>query len=311
MTHHDGKNVSVDYRIERIRQLKKEKNAVILVHNYQLPEVQDIADHCGDSLELARLAAKTEASIIVFCGVYFMAEMASIICPDKKVLLPDPSSGCPMADMLTVEELREFKKQHPGAITIGYVNSSAAVKTELDYCCTSANAQKVIESLPKDKKILFVPDKYLGSYVGAKTGRDIQVWNGYCPTHAKMLPEYIQRLKREHPKAKVIAHPECTGEVLALSDAVLSTSGMLRYCHQESAQEFIVATEIGLIHGLRKKCPGKKFYPAGEQAVCLDMKRITIEKILHSLEHECCEVKVPADMQKKALKPIEKMLAIV
>lgn len=311
MTHRNGENDSVDYRIERIDQLKKEKNAVILAHNYQLPEAQDIADHCGDSLELARLAAKTDASIIVFCGVYFMAEMASIICPDKKVLLPDLSSGCSMADMLTAEQLRAFKKQNPGAITVGYVNSSAEVKAELDCCCTSANAQKVIEALPKDRKILFVPDKYLGAYVGARTGRDILVWDGYCPTHARILPEYIQRLRKEHPKAKVIAHPECNGEVLAVSDAVLSTSGMLKYCQQDPAQEFIVATENGLIYGLQKKCPGKKFYPAGEQAVCLDMKRITIEKILHSLEHECYEVKVPADMQKKALKPIEKMLAIV
>ena len=295
--------------IEKISALKKKRNAVILVHNYQLGEVQDIADFVGDSLELSQNAAKTNADVIVFCGVHFMAETASIICPDKVVLLPDIDAGCPMADMITAERLRAQKKEYPQAVVVCYVNSSAAVKAESDICCTSANAVEVVESLDA-REILFIPDQYLGHYVSARTGRKLILWPGFCPTHVRIKPERIRDLKREYPQAKVVVHPECTPEVIALADEVASTSGMCRYARRDDVREMVVGTEVGLIHRLRKENPGKRFIPASEQAICPNMKLITLEKVLWSLEEMSPKVKVPDKIRLKAIAAVDKMLEI-
>ncbi|MBI5144812.1 MAG: quinolinate synthase NadA, partial [Candidatus Omnitrophica bacterium] len=251
---------------ERIKELKKKRHAVILVHNYQLPEVQDIADYRGDSLELSRIAAKTDAEVIVFCGVHFMAETASILCPEKKVIMPDVFSGCPMANMITAQDLRKLKEKHPQAVAVGYVNTSAEVKAELDVCCTSTNAVAVVNALKSEKEIIFVPDKYLADYVSKETRRKLISWNGYCPTHVKILPEDIKREKGFHPQSLVMVHPECLPEVVALADAVLSTSKMCQFASQSKAQEIIVGTEVGLIYRLKKDNPDKEFYPASEAA---------------------------------------------
>jgi quinolinate synthase len=295
--------------VEKISALKKRRNAVILVHNYQRDEVQDIADFVGDSLELSRNAAKTTADVIVFCGVHFMAETASIICPDKVVLLPDANAGCPMADMLTPERLRAKKKEHPQAVVVCYINSSAAVKAESDICCTSANAVEVVESLDASE-ILFIPDQYLGYYVSARTSRKMILWPGFCPTHVRIKPERIKELKQEYPQARVIVHPECTPEVIALADEVASTSGMCRYARRDDVREMVVGTEVGLIHRLKKENPGKRFIPASEQAVCPNMKLITLEKVLWSLEEMSPEVKVPEGIRLKAIAAVDKMLKI-
>ena len=295
----------------KIKELKKKRNAVILAHNYQLPEVQDIADFRGDSLELSRIAAKIEAEVIVFCGVYFMAETASILSPDKLVIMPDVSAGCPMANMMNADDLRKLKLQHPGAVAIGYVNTSAAVKAELDYCCTSSNAVAVVNALGKEKEIIFVPDKYLADYVSKKTVRKLISWHGFCPTHAKILPEDLQREKEFHPRAKVMVHPECLPAVVALADAVLSTSQMAKYAKENSAKEFIVGTESGLIYRLKQDNPGKEFYLASERAVCPNMKRTTQEKVLWALEELKDEVRVSEEVRKKARLAIERMLKII
>ena len=295
----------------RIRQLKKERNAVILAHNYQLPEVQEVADFRGDSLELSRAAAKTDAKVIIFCGVYFMAETASILSPDKLVIVPDKNAGCPMANMLAADELRKLKAEHPEAVVIGYVNTSAEVKAELDYCCTSTNAIAVVNALKNKKEIIFVPDKYLADYVAKQTGRAFITWNGFCPTHIKILPEDVKRERKFHPFAKVIVHPECLPAVVAMADAVLSTSLMAKYAKETEAKEMIVGTEVGLIYRLKKDNPGKEFYPASERAVCPNMKRTTQEKILWALEELKEEVRVPDDIRKKAKKAIDRMLEIV
>jgi quinolinate synthase len=295
---------------ERILKLKQERNAVFLVHNYQLGEVQDIADFVGDSLGLSQNAAKTKADVIVFCGVHFMAETAAILCPDMTVLLPDPHAGCPMADMITAEQLRQKKKELPNASVVCYVNSTAEVKAESDICCTSANAVKVVESVENDE-ILFVPDQYLGQYVSTKTNKKIYLWPGYCPTHARIRDQDIIRLKQEYPQAKVVVHPECRPEVIALADEVASTGGMIRYARKEDVSEMIVGTELGIIHRLKKENPGKKFIPVSEQAVCPNMKLITLEKVLWSLEEMAPEVKVPEDIRLRAKAAVDKMLAIV
>lgn len=294
---------------EKIIGLKKTRGAVILAHNYQLGEIQDIADFVGDSLELSKNAAKTNADVIVFCGVHFMAETASIICPDKTILLPDIHAGCPMADMITAEELRQRKKELPGATVVCYVNSSAEVKAESDICCTSANAVMVIESLDAEE-ILFVPDQYLGYYVSTKTDKKINLWPGFCPTHMRIQPQYITDLKREYPQAKVVVHPECRPEVIALADEVRSTGGICRYASQEGVSTMIVGTEIGIIHRLRKENPGKKFIPASEQAVCPRMKLITLESVLWSLQEMAPEVKVPEEIRLKAKTAVDKMLEL-
>ena len=296
--------------VEKVLKLKKERNAVILAHNYQLGEVQDIADFVGDSLGLSQNAAKTEADVIVFCGVHFMAETAAITCPDMTVLLPDRHAGCPMANMITAEQLRQKKKELPNATVVCYINSTAAVKAESDICCTSANAVKVVESIDNDE-VLFVPDQYLGHYVSTKTKKKIHLWPGYCPTHARIQVQDISRLKKENPRAKVVVHPECRPDLIALADEVASTGGMIRYAHRDDVQEMIVGTEIGIIHRLKKENPGKKFIPVSEQAVCPNMKLITLEKVLWSLEEMRPVVKVSEAIRIKARAAVDKMLAIV
>ncbi|MFC2003684.1 quinolinate synthase NadA [Chloroflexota bacterium] len=296
--------------VEEILRLKEQKQAVILAHNYQPGEIQDIADFVGDSLELSRNAAKTDAEVIVFCGVHFMAETAYILCPDKIVLLPDINAGCPMANMITAERLRARRRELPDAAVVCYVNSSADVKAESDVCCTSANAVTVVENLDA-KEILFVPDQYLGHYVSTKTNKKMFLWPGYCPTHMKILPEHIIGLKQKYPRAKAIVHPECRTEVIALADEALSTGGMCRYAWRENVNEMIVGTEVGIIHRLKKENPGKEFIPASEQAVCPNMKLITRQKILTSLEEMAPEVKVPEEIRLKAKAAVDKMLAVV
>ncbi len=296
--------------IERINTLKKERGAVILAHNYQRDEVQRIADHTGDSLGLSRLAAQVDADVIVFCGVHFMAESASILAPEKTILLPDIHAGCPMADMITGADVRELKKEHPGALVLAYVNTSAEVKAETDICCTSSNALKVVESLPEDQEIIFIPDKYLAHWVSRKTGRTFITWEGYCPTHAKILPEDVQAQKAAHPDAVVLAHPECPAAVLDLADEVLSTTGILNSAKNSPATEFIIATEHGILYSLRKNNPDKKFYFASKHALCPNMKKITLEKIMWSLERMQPEVRVPEELRVKAWKAVDRMVAI-
>ncbi len=297
--------------VENIRELKKERNATILAHNYQLPEVQEIADYIGDSLGLSRKAAAVDADVLVFCGVHFMAETASILCPDKTVLIPDQGAGCPMVDMTPLERVLDLKRRHPKARVVTYVNSSAAVKAESDYCCTSANAVEVVELLDGDGPIIFVPDQYLGSYVASQTGKDLILYHGYCPTHARILEEDILRLKAEHPQAKVMVHPECRPGVIALADRVLSTSGMCRWARETASTDIIVGTELGLVSRLRRENPGKRLYIVSEAAVCPNMKRIELEKILWSLEEMQYEVKVPDDIRERALEAVDRMVRIV
>ncbi|MCX5850384.1 MAG: quinolinate synthase NadA [Deltaproteobacteria bacterium] len=298
--------------IDKIKKLKQEKNAVILVHNYQLPEIQDIADFVGDSLGLSIEAARTDAAIIVFCGVHFMAETAKILSPQKIVLLPDKDAGCPMADMIDAERLKSLQEKHPNAVTVCYVNSSAAVKALCDYCCTSANAVKMAQHiLPNNKEIIFVPDQYLAQNVAAQVKHDFIIWEGYCPIHAEISPENILQAKKRHPEAKVLAHPECKPTVTALADVVTSTEGMSKYIKKAPEKEFIIATEIGIIHRMKKENPEKIFYPAKEAAICSDMKRINLEKVLWSLENLSYEITVPPDIMEKARLCIERMLEIV
>lgn len=291
----------------KIRDLAEERNAIILAHNYQRPEVQDAADFLGDSLELSQKAAESDAEIIVFCGVHFMAETASILCPDKTVLTPEVNAGCPMADMITVQGLRNLRNKHPKDPVVCYVNTSADVKAESDICCTSANALRVVEST-EEPEVIFVPDKYLAHYVSTKTKKEIIPWKGFCPTHVKILPEHVEKQKQLHPNAEVMVHPECTPPVIALADKVLSTGGMCKYAAKSSASEIIVGTETGLLHRLRKENPDKKFYPASELAVCPNMKLITLEKVLWSLQDMTHEIKVPRNIRIKAKMAVDKML---
>jgi len=295
--------------VDKIRKLKDKRSAVILAHNYELGEVQDIADFVGDSLELSQKAAKTDAEVIVFCGVHFMAETASILCPDKVVLLPDMNAGCPMANMITAAQLIARKKELPGYAVVCYVNSSAEVKAESDVCCTSANAVKVVNSI-EARDILFVPDQYLGHYVSTKANKNMAFWPGYCPTHARIRAEDILRAKSEHPRAKVVVHPECRPEVIALADEVLSTGGIIRFARSTPAREIAIGTEIGIIYRLRKENPDKTFIAVSEQAICPRMKLITLEKILWSLEEMKPEVKVPEKIRIRAKKAVDRMLEI-
>jgi quinolinate synthase len=296
---------------DKIRQLKAERNAVILAHNYQPGEIQDIADFTGDSLALSVKAAETDADVIVFCGVKFMAETAAILSPGKTVLLPDKHAGCPLADMLTAEQLRELKRKHPDAVVVCYVNSSAEVKAQSDYCCTSSNAVEIVESLPLDKEIIFVPDQHLGRFVSERTGRKMILWPGYCVTHAAITEDDIKNARAAHPDAVVVAHPECTEPVKAISDQILSTGKMLKFAKKSEAKRFIVATETGIIHTLKKENPGKEFFAASERAVCPNMKRITLEKVLWSLEDMHYEITVPEDIRAKAKKALDRMVAIL
>jgi quinolinate synthase len=294
---------------ERISALRKRRNAIILAHNYQVAEVQDVADFVGDSLELSQKAANTSADVIVFCGVHFMAETASILCPGKVVLLPDMNAGCPMANMITAQRLLEKKREHPQAEVVCYVNSPAAVKAESDICCTSANAIAVVEGLDAPE-ILFVPDQYLGHYVSSRTGRNMILWPGFCPTHANIMPERITKLKRKHPLARVVVHPECRPEVIVLADEVASTGGMCRYARRDDVTEMVVGTEKGIIHRLSKENPGKKFIPVSDQTVCPNMKLITLEKVLWSLEEMSPEVKVPEEIRVRAKAAVDRMLGV-
>ncbi len=295
--------------IERINKLKKEKNAVILAHNYQIPDVQDIADYVGDSLGLSIQASKTEADVIVFCGVYFMAETAKILSPEKTVLIPDRNAGCPMADMITADQLRKLKAEHPTAKVLCYVNTAAEVKAECDICCTSGNAQLVVrEAFQPDDEIIFAPDQYLAHYISTVTGRSFISWRGYCPTHVRILPDDIAAKRALHPDAEVLVHPECPASITSVADKVLSTEGICRYVQESPAKEFIIGTEIGILHRLKKENPGKTFYPVSERASCPNMKLTTLEKILWSLEEMEHEVTVPPDIMRKARKSLQAMI---
>ena len=297
--------------IEDILKLKEDRNAIILAHNYQIGEVQDIADFAGDSLGLSQQAAKTEAEVIVFCGVHFMAETAKILSPNKTVLMPDLNAGCAMANMITPRQLKEMKTRHPGAVVVCYVNCSAEIKAESDYCCTSANAVKVVQSIAQEKEILFVPDKYLGDYTAKQANRMLILWEGYCPTHRRILAEDILKKKAQYPKAEVLVHPECTPDVIAMANKVLSTSGICRYAKESNSEEFIIGTEVGILHRLKKENPGKKFYPASDLADCPNMKLNNLEKILWSLEDMMYPVEVPPDIARRAKRSIDRMLEIV
>ena len=299
-----------DELVDKILGLKREKKAVILAHNYQLGEVQDIADFTGDSLELSQIAAESKAEVIVFCGVRFMAETASILCPDKTVLLPEASAGCPMADMATAGKLREKKRELPQAAVVCYVNSTAEVKAESDICCTSANAVEVVRSLDNEQ-IIFVPDQFLGHYVSTKVKKQYFFWPGFCPTHVRISPEDILRLKKEYPEARVVVHPECRPEVINLADEALSTGGMCRYARRDDVKQMIVGTEVGIIYRLKKDNPQKLFIPASEQAICPDMKLITLEKVLRSLETMSPEVRVPEEIRLRAKAAVDRMLEVV
>ncbi|MFZ5650552.1 MAG: quinolinate synthase NadA [Bacillota bacterium] len=296
---------------EEIRQLKKQRRAIILSHVYQRPEIQEVADFVGDSLELSRKAAGTDAEVIVFCGVHFMAESAAILSPEKIVLLPELKAGCPMADMVDAEALRARKSQMPGAVVVCYVNTSAEVKAESDIACTSANAVSVVNSIPEEQPILFIPDKNLGTYVAGKTGRkNLTVWEGFCNTHDKLTLTDVIKAKEEHPEALVLAHPECRPDVVNVADVVASTSGMLKFAGESQAREFIVCTEEGILHQFKKRCPDKRFYPVTNKLVCPNMKATTLEKVLRALVAMEPRVTVPAGVRERALNSLERMLAV-
>ncbi len=294
---------------DAIRRMARDKHAIILAHNYQPPEIQDIADLCGDSLELSIRAAQTDARIIIFCGVRFMAETAAILSPDKTVLLPKADAGCPMADTINPEALTEWIRKHPGMPVVTYVNSTAAVKALTTVCCTSANAVKVVNSLAEDE-ILMGPDRNLAAFAAAHTTKTIHPWDGCCPFHDALTPADVLAQRQRHPNALFLAHPECRTEVLDLADIITSTSGMLRVAGESEYTAFIIGTEVGLLYPLQKANPDKIFYPASEALECRDMKKITLEDVAESLEHLTGKVKVPEDIRVPALKSVERMIAI-
>ena len=307
---------------DEVLRLKKEKDVVILAHNYQIPEVQDVADFVGDSLGLSRQAAKVKQKTILFCGVHFMAETAAIISPSKRVLIPDLEAGCSLSDSITVVQLRKWKKEHPDAITVGYVNTTAEIKSELDYCCTSSNAVNIVNAIPKDKEILFLPDMFLGSYVSKMTGRkNMQIWAGECHVHAGITPDDIEKKLAELKNAEFIIHPECSCTTPMMYDMaagnyknhqvqILSTEGMMNHVSKSDSQQFVVATETGILYRMRQKNPEKTFIPASENAECEYMKMITLDKVYRSLYDEKYEVKVPKKIADKASLSIERMLSI-
>ena len=281
----------------------------MLAHNYQRPDVQDCADLCGDSLELSRKAAATDAEVIVFCGVHFMAETASILSPKKTVLLPRHDAGCLMADMITAEGLAVRKAQLPGVPVVTYVNSTADVKALSDICCTSANVVNVAESIPGDE-LLMTPDRNLAMYAARKTGKKIHIWDGYCPTHERLTPADVAAARDAHPEAVFMAHPECRPKILDIADVIASTSGMIRHAQSSADAAFIVGTELGLLHPLRKACPDKAFYPASEKMICRNMKKITLADVVACLENMTGEVKVPEEIRLPALAAVERMISI-
>ncbi len=307
---------------EKIRDWARRRKAVILAHNYQIGPIQDVADFVGDSLGLSRQAAQTEAEVIVFCGVHFMAETASILCPDKTVLIPDLEAGCSLSDTLTADQLAAWKRRYPNAVVVTYVNTSAAVKALSDYCCTSSNAVKVVESIPADREILFGPDMFLGAYVSRVTGRkNLHLWAGECHVHASVRPEDVERARKAHPGSDFLIHPECgcvTSCMVYLKDRnvaeqdayIFSTEGMVDHVVRSPKRKFVVATETGILHRMRKEAPGKDFYPVSDEMECKYMKRITLEKLLTSLEDLVFEVKVPDEVASRARLPIERMVAI-
>jgi len=306
----EGTSSSQAELMRRVQELKAERNAIILVHNYQLPEVQDVADHLGDSLGLSRTAAETDADVIVFCGVHFMAETAAILSPQKTVLMPDERAGCPMAEMITPAQLEELKRQHPGATVVTYVNSTAEIKAMSDYCCTSANSVKVLQAIDADE-IIFIPDKWLAMYSAQFVDKTVHHHHGYCPTHHRILPEHIERLKRQYPKAIVVCHPECRSDVVGLADEALSTSGIVKFAKESNAEEFIIATEIGILYRLEKENPGKRFYGPSYVAVCPNMKLATLEKIVWCLEDLEPRITVPEETAAPARQAIDRMLELV
>ena len=305
-----------------IRDRKKEKDVVILAHNYQIPEVQDVADFVGDSLGLSRQAAKVKQKTILFCGVHFMAETAAIVSPSKRVLIPDLEAGCSLSDSITVDQLRKWKKEHPDAMTVGYVNTTAEIKSELDYCCTSSNAVNVVNAIPKDKEILFLPDMFLGSYVSKMTGRkNMQIWAGECHVHAGITPDDIEKKLDELKNAEFVIHPECSCTTPMMYDMaagnyknhqvqILSTEGMMNHVSKSDSKQFVVATETGILYRMRQQNPEKTFIPASENAECEYMKMITLDKVYRSLYDEKYEVNVPKKIADKARLSIERMLSI-
>jgi len=307
---------------DEVLRLKKEKDVVILAHNYQIPEVQDVADFVGDSLGLSRQAAKVRQKTILFCGVHFMAETAAIISPDKRVLIPDLEAGCSLSDSITVDQLRKWKKEHPDAISVGYVNTTAEIKSELDYCCTSSNAVSVVNAIPKEKEILFLPDMFLGSYVSKITGRkNMQIWAGECHVHAGITPDDIEKKLAELKNAEFVIHPECSCTTPMMYDIaagryknhqvqILSTEGMMNHVSKSNSQQFVVATETGILYRMRQQNPQKTFIPASENAECEYMKMITLDKVYRSLYDEKYEVKVAKKIADKARLAIERMLSI-
>ena len=307
---------------EEILRLKKEKDVVILAHNYQIPEIQDVADFTGDSLGLSRQAAKVDQKTILFCGVHFMAETAAIISPHKRVLVPDLQAGCSLSDSITLNDLKNWKKQHPGAIAVGYVNTTAEIKSELDYCCTSSNAINVVKAIPEDKEILFLPDMFLGSYVAKMTGRkNMHIWAGECHVHAGITPDDINKKLDTMKEAEFVIHPECSCTTPMLYDlasgsfdnrnvSILSTEGMLNHVHDSKAKNFVVATETGILYRMKKQNPEKNFVPASEKAECQYMKMNTMKNVFDSLVEDKYEVTVPTEIAKKARLAIDRMLAI-
>src|SRR5487761_414520 len=306
---------------EEIRELRRDRNALILAHNYQRDEVQDIADFVGDSLGLSRRAAQTDAEVIVFCGVHFMAETAAILAEGRRVLLPDLEAGCSLAASITAEDLRAWKAEHPGAVVVSYVNTSAAVKAESDYCCTSGNAEAVIRAIPEDREILFCPDMFLGAHLERVTGRRMHVWMGECHVHAGIAPERLEAPRRQHPDAELLLHPECgctsatlyrlgQGDLQGPSCVVASTEGMVRRAAESPASTFIVATEVGILHRMRQASPEKRFLAASEDAVCPYMKRITLAKVASSLERMAPRVTVPEEVAARARGALDRMVAI-
>ncbi len=302
--------VADDELLGRIRKLKKERHAVILAHWYQRPEVQDAADHVGDSLELSKIAAKTDAEVIVFCSVRFMAETAKILSPRKTVLLPSAGAGCPLADTITAGQLETERRKHPGAAVVAYVNCSAEIKALADYCCTSANAQQVVDQVP-EKDILFVPDRHLGRWVQKHSAKNVILWNGGCPTHQRFTAQDVLDCKKAHPRAELIAHPECDEAITDLADAVMSTSQMLRYCQKSPSNEFIIGTEMGLLHRLRATMPDKVFIQPSKGLVCPNMKMTRLEDLHASLVEMKTVIELPETLRLKALRSLDAMLSVL
>ncbi|MDO8730898.1 MAG: quinolinate synthase NadA [Candidatus Omnitrophota bacterium] len=297
---------------EQVLEWKGRRNAVILAHNYQEGRIQDVADFTGDSLKLAQFAVRTDAEVILFCGVHFMAETAAMLCPDRKVIVPDLAAGCSLADMIMPGQVRKWKQQHRDGVAVCYINTAAAVKAECDYCCTSANGEQVINAIPADKEILFVPDFYLGSYLKAKTGRNIELWKGYCPAHAVIDPAHIEKLQEQHPDAEFLMHPECgcLTKQMDLADKILSTDGMMKHVKESGSKRFIIATENGILYRMRKENPDKIFLPASEHATCSHMQQNTLEKVLRSLITLEYPVTVEPAIARRAILCIERMMEI-